>query len=225
MKYTRPLLFRKTAFSANILVFPLFFQKNLRTDDDSFSILWFYLFVLIFFPDIRRILLFSFSSFLPFFDCMIFIDIRAADTYNVHIQVSLDLLRIIQEVYDESSDVLRHSDSFSWNLSGLCLRFSCKKWSEWPTLSDLHRLRRRRHDRRLRIESSDPVDGAVRFHGKAILPPGAYRFLDWRPLPPASGSCHLWKYRAGIVEHITEKEPPAQVRSLVPRCAEGSHSS
>ena len=37
---------------------------------------------------------------------------------------------------------------------------------------------------------SDPVDGAVHFHGKAILPPGAYRFLDWRPLPPASGSCH-----------------------------------
>lgn len=47
-----------------------------------------------------------------------------------------------------------------------------------------------RHDRRLRMESSDPVDGAVRFHGKAILPPGAHRFLDWRPLPPASGSCH-----------------------------------
>ena len=56
--------------------------------------------------------------------------------------------------------------------------------------ADFPGLRRRRHDRRLRMESSDPVDGAVRFHGKAILPPGAYRFLDWRPLPPASGSCH-----------------------------------
>lgn len=33
-----------------------------------------------------------------------------------------------------------------------------------------------RHDRRLRMESSDPVDGAVRFHGKAIFLPALIGF-------------------------------------------------